>query len=172
MARTGKINPMQSYIIHTDGACHGNPGPGGYAALIKQGGQRREISGGYRLTTNNRMELLAAITALESLPSPATVTLFSDSRYLVDAVNQGWLESWHAKGWKRGTRPIPNADLWKRLMTQNSRHKVTYRWVEGHAGDPDNERCDRLAVQAASRKDLPPDPGYTPNAPAPQPSLF
>ena len=153
--------------IYTDGACIGNPGPGGYGAVLIAGEHRREISGGYRRTTNNRMEILAAVMALESLTRPCRVTLFSDSRYVVDAMTKGWVRRWKANGWKRNRRDAAiNPDLWERMLQACAAHDVDFRWVPGHAGVPENERCDRLAVQAAHGKDLPPDTGYE-SAPAP-----
>jgi ribonuclease HI len=151
--------------IYTDGACLGNPGRGGYGVVVLVGRKRTELSGGYRLTTNNRMELMAAIRGLEALPEAAEVTLYSDSRYLVDAINLGWTRSWKAKNWRRSSKEkVLNVDLWKQLLDQNERHKVTYVWVEGHAGVKENERCDFLSVQAARTNDLPADPGYEQDA--------
>ena len=119
------------------------------------------MSGGYRRTTNNRMELLAAIVALEALKQPCRVGLFSDSKYVVDAVEQGWAAKWRANGWKRNKRDrAENPDLWARLLTLCAEHEVTFRWVKGHANDPENERCDELAKAAASQPDLPADAGY------------
>ena len=149
--------------IHTDGACLGNPGPGGYGVILDHEGRRRELSGGYARTTNNRMELLAAIVGLEALTRPCDVTLFSDSRYLVDAVSKGWAVKWRRNGWMRNKREAAvNPDLWERLLTLLEQHKAEFRWVRGHSGDPDNERCDALASAAARQGDLPADPGYPP----------
>ncbi|GAP15933.1 RNase HI [Longilinea arvoryzae] len=146
------------YIIYTDGACLGNPGPGGYAAIVRQGAQEREFSGGFRRTTNNRMELTAAIVALESIPAGSQATLYSDSNYLVQAVNLGWARGWKAKGWRRSTKEKAlNPDLWERLLKLLDQRKVTFVWVRGHAGNSQNERCDRLSVAAAQRPNLPPD---------------
>jgi ribonuclease HI len=148
-------------IIYTDGGCLGNPGPGGYGAVLLYRDHRREISGGYRLTTNNRMELMGAIAALEALESPGRVTLHTDSRYVVDAVEKGWARNWRAHGWRKPDKqPAMNPDLWERLLDLCSRHDVKFVWVRGHAGDIENERCDALANLAATRKDLPADPGY------------
>ena len=159
-----KINPHPNspeIHIYTDGASLGNPGPGGWAALVRSGGRTRELSGGFRLTTNNRMELYAAIAALESLDGPADIHLHSDSRYLVEGITRGWAEQWRAKGWRQTkNRPTPNADLWARLLTAAARHTVSWVWVRGHAGHPENERADQLAARAASRKGLPADDGY------------
>lgn len=147
--------------IHTDGACLGNPGPGGYGIVLRYGDTRKELSGGYRLTTNNRMELMAAIRALQALNRPSPVILHSDSRYLVDAMEKGWAAKWQANGWRRNRREKAlNPDLWATLLELCATHQVQFRWVRGHAGNAENERCDRLAVQAARQPNLPPDPGY------------
>ncbi len=152
---------MKAVEIYTDGACLGNPGPGGYGAILIYGPHRRELAGGFRLTTNNRMEMMAAIVALKALTEPCAVTLYSDSKYLVDALVQGWAKRWQARNWMRTkTEPARNPDLWIDLLQLSDRHAVTWRWVKGHAGHPENERCDRLAVAAAQQPDLPPDPGY------------
>lgn len=134
--------------LFTDGACSGNPGPGGWGAILRFGGHEKELSGGERDTTNNRMELTAAIVGLETLKEPCKVIITSDSKYLVDAVEKGWLYGWQKKGWRRGkNEPIPNTDLWQRLLPQLGRHSVEFNWVRGHAGHPENERCDSLAVR-------------------------
>lgn len=147
--------------IYTDGACLGNPGPGGYGIVLRYGDHRREISGGYRLTTNNRMELMAAIKALQALTRPIPVILHSDSRYLVDAMEKGWAKKWRANGWRRNKRERTlNPDLWETLLDLCTEHVVQFRWVRGHAGEAENERCDSLAMQAARQPDLPPDLGY------------
>jgi ribonuclease HI len=161
-------------VMYTDGACTGNPGPGGYAAVILTGSQRKEVSGGFRLTTNNRMELKAAIEGLRSLPAPSDVMLYTDSRYVADAINLGWINGWRARNWRKSTKEkVLNVDLWKRLLEQLERHEVKLEWVEGHAGVRENERADRLSVQAAQRKGLPPDPGYeNPEGAVDQPGLF
>ena len=149
--------------IHTDGACLGNPGPGGYGVILDHQGRRRELSGGYARTTNNRMELLAAIVGLEALNRPCDVTLYSDSRYLVDAVSKGWAVKWRRNGWMRNKREAAvNPDLWERLLNLLEQHNAEFRWVRGHSGDPDNERCDALASAAARQGDLPEDTGYRP----------
>ncbi len=138
---------MKDVQLYTDGACSGNPGPGGYGAILVCNGVEKELSGGERETTNNRMELMAAIVGLEALKEPCRVLLTSDSRYLVDAVEKKWLDSWQRRGWKKADgKPALNLDLWKRLLVQLQRHEVTLRWIKGHAGHPYNERCDRLAV--------------------------
>ena len=153
-------------VIFTDGASTGNPGPGGYGAVLLYKDQRRELSGGYRCTTNNRMELLACIVALKSLTQGSDVVLFSDSRYVVNAVNLGWARRWKANNWLRSTRSAgeppkaENVDLWQELLNLLDQHQVAFNWVKGHASSPENERCDRLAVAAARRAHLPEDPGY------------
>ncbi len=140
---------MKKVEMFTDGACSGNPGPGGYGTILKYKGHIKELSAGYRNTTNNRMELMAIIKGLEELKEPCEVTIYSDSRYIVDAINKGWLTRWKANRWMRDRKnPVKNIDLWKRLLTQLERHKVTFKWVKGHAGHPENERCDQLAVDA------------------------
>ena len=147
--------------IFTDGAARGNPdGPGGYGTVIqyidaKGTLHEREFSQGYKRTTNNRMELMAAIVGLEALTKPCEVELYSDSKYLTDAFNQHWIDSWVAKNWKRGkNQPVLNPDLWKRLLKAKEMHQVTFIWVKGHDGHPENERCDRLATSAADGSDL------------------
>ena len=137
---------MKQVIIYTDGACSGNPGPGGWGAILKYKEITKELSGGEPMTTNNRMELLGVIQALSALKEPCTVDLFTDSRYIVDAINKGWLKSWKAKGWKNSKRePVKNADLWQTLDALIGRFTVTWVWVKGHNGDPGNEKADALA---------------------------
>ncbi len=150
--------------LYTDGACLGNPGPGGYGIVLLYRSSRREMSAGFRLTTNNRMELLGAITGLETLKRRSRVTLTTDSRYVIDGISKGWAKSWKANGWVRGKgskkAPVLNPDLWDRLLQAVGRHDVTFRWVKGHAGDPENERCDRLAREAAASTNLQVDKTY------------
>lgn len=161
------MNDVPFVTIYTDGACTGNPGPGGYGVVLVSGERRCELSGGYRQTTNNRMEMMAAIVGLESLKRRCRVTLVSDSRYLIDALSLGWAVRWRAQGWRRNKREAAlNRDLWARLLDLCARHELRFEWVRGHAGHPENERCDRLAVAAAGRRDLPVDEGYEPAAPA------
>jgi ribonuclease HI len=149
------LSKRSPITIYTDGACIGNPGPGGYGAVIISSAQRQELSGGYCLTTNNRMELSAAIVALRALKEPAEVLLYSDSRYLVDGMTRGWAEQWRANNWRRkGRGKALNSDLWGQLLNLCDRHRVTFTWVEGHSGNPENERCDKLSTQSARRKDL------------------
>ncbi len=151
----------EQVTIYTDGACLGNPGPGGYGAVLLYGNQRKELSGGFRLTTNNRMEITAALVALEALREPCRVTLYSDSQYLVNAMAKGWAQRWQANGWKRNKREdAVNPDLWERMLELCRRHTVEFQWVRGHSGTEENERCDRLAVAAARDSGLPDDPGY------------
>jgi ribonuclease HI len=156
-------NELPEVTIYTDGGSLGNPGPGGYGVVLLYGKHRKELSGGFRLTTNNRMEITAAIVGLEALKTPCKVTLYSDSRYLVDAINKGWAKRWQKNNWRRNKSDRAlNPDLWQKLLKLIDRHQVTFRWTKGHAGNPENERCDQLAVQAASQEDLPPDRGYSP----------
>ncbi len=152
---------LPKIIIYTDGACTGNPGAGGYGAVLINGASRQEISGGYKLTTNNRMEMMGAISALKSLNTKSTVTLHSDSKYIVDAVIKGWAKKWQANGWRRNAKEMAkNPDLWQELLDLCKKHDVNFVWVRGHSGIPENERCDRLAVAAARKPNLPPDIGY------------
>lgn len=139
-------------IIHTDGACRGNPGPGGWGAILQAGSHTKEISGGDLATTNNRMELMAAIQALEALTKPCKVELHTDSQYVKNGVTQ-WIHGWKARGWKTADKsPVKNEDLWKRLDAARSRHEVDWRWVKGHAGHALNERADELARQGMKRE--------------------
>lgn len=146
---------MKHVNLYTDGACLGNPGPGGYGVILEYNGAEKELSGGFRLTTNNRMELLATIVGLEALKEPCEVDLYSDSQYVVHAIEQGWLRRWQATGWQtRERKPVLNVDLWQRLVEQLNRHTVRFHWVRGHAGHPENERVDRMAFAAAQQPDL------------------
>jgi ribonuclease HI len=159
---TSIVTPGETVIIYTDGACTGNPGAGGYGAVIIYGDRREELSGGYKLTTNNRMEMMGAIAALESLKSNSRVKLHSDSKYIVDAVTKGWAKKWQAKGWRRNAKEMAkNPDLWQELLDLGKIHDVEFIWVKGHSGIPENERCDRLAVDAAHGRNLRTDKGYT-----------
>lgn len=147
--------------IHTDGAASGNPGPGGYGAVLESGKHRRELWGGYRRTTNNRMELLGAIVGIEALKRPCRIVLWSDSQYLVHALTKGWLEGWQKRGWRTsGKEPVKNQDLWQRLLRAVDPHTIEWRWVRGHTGDVENERCDQLAVAAANGAELLDDVGF------------
>jgi ribonuclease HI len=147
--------------LYTDGGCSCNPGPGGYGAVILKGKTRKEVSGGFRLTTNNRMELMACIEGFKALKSRTTLTLYSDSRYVVNGISKGWAEKWRGNGWMRTrTEAAENYDLWEQLLDLCGRHTVEFVWVKGHAGNRENERCDQLATGAAAKKDLPRDRAY------------
>lgn len=138
---------MKHVFIYTDGACSGNPGAGGWGAILRYGTLEKELSGGEALTTNNRMELTAVIEALSALKEPCEVTLTSDSKYVIDSVTKGWVYGWKSKGWiKSDKKPALNVDLWEKLLLLLEKHKVSFVWIKGHAGHPENERCDRLAV--------------------------
>lgn len=138
---------MKKVYLYTDGACSGNPGPGGWGAILRFGAHEKELSGGEAQTTNNRMELTAVIEGLSALKEPCSVELCTDSTYVADAIRKGWLKGWAAKGWKKADRsPVLNVDLWQRLLPLLEMHDVTVKWVRGHAGHPENERCDVLAV--------------------------
>ena len=143
---------MKQVEIFTDGACSGNPGPGGYGVILRYGAAEKELSGGEAATTNNRMELMAAITGLRALREPCRVTLYSDSQYVINGITKGWAAKWRANGWMRNrTEKAVNPELWDELLTLCARHEVTMVWVRGHAGHPENERCDQLAVAAAAQ---------------------
>ena len=137
---------MKKVCIYTDGACSGNPGPGGWAAILSYNGHERELSGGEPATTNNRMELIAAISALEALKEPCEVELWTDSQYLARAINEGWLAGWKRRGWRRKEGELKNPELWQALDALLARHKVSFNWLKGHDGHEYNERCDALAV--------------------------
>lgn len=152
---------MKKVTIYTDGGCYRNPGPGGYGVVLLYNKHRKELSSGYRLTTNNRMEIMAAIVGLESLKDSCDVTLYSDSKYLVDAIMQGWAKRWQAKGWRRNQKEkAKNPDLWERLLKATARHKVNFVWVKAHAGIAENERCDELAKAAGKQSGLAADEAY------------
>lgn len=158
---TTTVDCSDRNIIYTDGSSLGNPGPGGYGVVIPADGGAREFSGGFRQTTNNRMELLACIVGLEQFKTPSAVALYSDSRYVVDGMTKGWAKKWQRNGWRKSNgQSALNIDLWQRLLTLCSRHDVRFVWVKGHAGNTGNERCDQLATQAAAQRNLPPDTGY------------
>ena len=143
---------MKTVTIYTDGACSGNPGSGGWGAILEWQGHEKELSGGEAQTTNNRMELTAVLTALSLLKEPCTVELYSDSKYVVDAIDKGWLYGWQKKGWiKADKKPVLNVDLWQQLLPELARHDVHLHWVKGHAENEKNNRCDQLAV-AESKK--------------------
>ncbi len=144
------MSPDTTVRAYSDGSAIGNPGPGGYGVLLTWNGQEKELSAGYRRTTNNRMELLGAIIALEALKRPSTVILSTDSQYVVNGIEKGWAKKWRANGWRRNKKEMAlNPDLWGRLLNAVDRHHVTFEWVRGHAGHPENERCDVLANTAA-----------------------
>lgn len=157
---------MQQVTIFTDGAARGNPGPGGYGAVLQfrdKAGELHELelSQGFERTTNNRMELLGAITALEALKRPCSVVVYSDSQYVVNAFNQHWVDGWLKRGWKNAQKqPVKNVDLWKRLLEAKRPHEVEFVWVKGHAGHPENERCDQLATAAADGNNRITDEGF------------
>ncbi len=143
---------MKTVEIYTDGACSGNPGPGGWGAILRYGKHEKELSGGAAETTNNRMELSGVIAALSALKEPCTVLVTTDSKYICDSINKGWVYSWQKKNWiKSDKKPALNADLWQRLLSLLEVHQVTFHWVKGHAGHPENERCDQLAVMQRDR---------------------
>ena len=143
---------MKTVEIYTDGACSGNPGPGGWGAILKYKDIERELSGGEAMTTNNRMELLGVIRALEALKEPCVVELWSDSRYVIDGLEKGWAKSWRARGWiKSDKKPALNPDLWERLLELTGKHEMRYHWVRGHAENEYNNRCDALAVAAREK---------------------
>lgn len=143
---------MKEVEIFTDGACQGNPGPGGWGAILKYNEHEKEISGGEAHTTNNRMEISAVLEAVKLLKEPCSITLYSDSQYVCNAIEKGWAKKWQSNGWMRNKKdPAINSDLWEELLNQLSKHKTKIVWVKGHAGHPENERCDRLAVAAAQK---------------------
>ena len=140
---------MTEVVIYTDGACSGNPGPGGWGAVLQSGGHEKDLYGGDPQTTNNRMELMAAIQALEALKGPTKVTLYTDSKYLLDGITK-WIHGWQRNGWRTADKkPVKNADLWQALLAATAPHQVDWRWVKGHSGHPENERADTLACAAA-----------------------
>lgn len=139
---------LREVEIFTDGACSGNPGPGGWGAILRYMGHEKELSGGETETTNNRMEMTALIRALEQLREPCVVQLYSDSQYVINALEKGWAKGWRARGWKKSDKtPALNADLWAHLLELTETHQLHYHWVKGHAGHPENERCDQMAVE-------------------------
>ncbi len=143
---------MKTVEIYTDGACSGNPGPGGWGAILRYNGKEKELSGGEAQTTNNRMELTGVISALTALKEPCTVELYSDSKYVIDALSKGWAESWRQKGWKKADKkPALNPDLWEKLLELAEKHEMRYHWVKGHADNEFNNRCDKLAVAERDR---------------------
>ncbi len=152
---------MKSVSIHTDGSCLGNPGPGGWGAVLTYGGKRREMSGGYVRTTNNRMEILAVVEALRALREPCIVELWTDSQYVAKAIKEGWLAKWKRNGWQTSAKkPVKNKDLWLLLDPLLGQHDVRFHWLKGHAGHVENERCDELARACAGSQGLPSDKGF------------
>ncbi|GAB5403962.1 MAG: hypothetical protein Aurels2KO_21930 [Aureliella sp.] len=163
--RTGLsgVSALKEIKMYTDGAAVPNPGKGGYGVLLRSGRKSKVLSGGYALTTNNRMELMAVIAGLEWLKGKKRVRVYCDSRYVVDSINKGWAARWRANGWKTkasGTKPVKNPDLWARLLKLTEAHEVEMVWVKGHSGIADNERCDQLAASALEKPELPSDDGY------------
>jgi ribonuclease HI len=155
------MTDLKQVVIYTDGACSGNPGPGGYGAVLLYNGHRKELSGGFRLTTNNRMEMLAVIEALRALKDRCAVKLHSDSQYVINAIEKGWAAKWKANGWMRNKKDkAVNPDLWQQLLDLCKQHKVEFVWVRGHSGNVENERCDTLAVAASQQRNLPADEVY------------
>ncbi|MEM7011704.1 MAG: ribonuclease HI [Verrucomicrobiota bacterium] len=152
---------MKEVVIYTDGSSRGNPGPGGYGTVLIFKKIEKKLSRGFKRTTNNRMEILAAIAGLEALNEPCKVTIFSDSQYLVNAMSKGWIQGWRKNGWaKKKNQELKNADLWQRMWDVASEHEITWKWVRGHAGNRYNEICDQLAVNAAESKQLVVDEGF------------
>ncbi len=159
------IFSMKKVLIYTDGSSRGNPGPGGYGSMLIYGENIKELKGGFKKTTNNRMELMAVITALEAIKEPCEVEVYSDSKYVIDAMEKGWIHSWRLKGWvKSDKKPVKNTDLWQRLYKAAQVHKMSWKWVKGHVGNKYNERCDYLATSAAKKKNLPEDLGFNVDA--------
>ena len=143
---------MKTVTLYTDGACSGNPGPGGWGAILSYNGVEKELSGGDANTTNNRMELLAVISGLEALKEPCRVELYSDSKYVIDGLSKGWAASWRKNGWRKADKkPALNPDLWEKLLNLVEKHELSYYWVKGHADNPYNNRCDQLAVTESQK---------------------
>lgn len=158
MAEQQNLSSMKEVVLYTDGACSGNPGPGGYGVVLLYRDFRKEISGGFQNTTNNRMEILGVVVGLSNLKERCKVTVYTDSQYVVNAIEKGWAKKWRSNGWMRNNKePALNADLWERLLKLCEFHQVRFSWVRGHNGNPENERCDRLAVEAAKQPNLPMD---------------
>ncbi len=150
-----KKSDLPHVIIYTDGACTGNPGPGGYGVILKSGQHRKEISAGYRQTTNNRMELMAVIAGLKAVKRRCRITLYTDSQYIAESINKKWVYQWKEKGWRRSKRQLAqNHDLWEEILQLLNDHQVEVKWVRGHVGEPENERADKLAVQASRGPNL------------------
>ena len=147
---------MKTVTLYTDGACSGNPGPGGWGAILEFNGIEKELSGGESSTTNNRMELIAVISGLQALKEPCRVELYSDSKYVIDGLSKGWAAGWQKNGWRKADKkPALNPDLWEILLTLTQKHQLTYHWVKGHADNPKNNRCDELAVAESQKYKAP-----------------
>jgi ribonuclease HI len=160
------MSPSKTVVIFTDGACRGNPGPGGYGAILIYQNHRKEFSGGFRWTTNNRMELMSLIVALQALKQPCALTIHTDSKYLMNAFAKNWISKWKQNGWKTTTKePVQNQDLWQTLHNLLQPHHFTFQWVKGHADNPENNRCDELAVEASRKSALAADTEYETNNP-------
>lgn len=160
-AGEGKGGKRKHVTIYTDGSSRGNPGPGGYGTVLLFGKYRKELSEGFRCTTNNRMELMAAIAGLEALRETCEVTIYTDSKYVAKAFQDHWIEGWKRRGWKKSNKePVKNRDLWERLDALNAKHHIHWKWVRGHAGNRENERCDVLATEAADGNGKREDPGF------------
>lgn len=158
------LKPGTELEIWADGSCVKNPGPGGYGIIFKYQEHKWEKAGGFRCTTNNRMEITGVLVALESLPAKCKVIVFSDSQYVVNSMTKGWAKRWKSEGWiKKGGKKVPNADLWQKMLNLCAKHKVEFKWVKGHDGSPENERCDQMAQFAARQPNLPEDKGYKKN---------
>lgn len=162
MTQAHETNPMKHIFLYSDGSCLGNPGPGGWAALLRlaTNGHERILSGGFAHTTNNRMEIVSVIEGLRALTQPCRVDVYSDSQYVCNAVNKGWLYAWKKSRWvKSDKKPVKNRDLWEQMLPLLARHDVHFHWIRGHTGHAENEQCDALAREQAQRSDLPPDTG-------------
>ncbi|MGE5409783.1 MAG: ribonuclease HI [Clostridiales bacterium] len=158
------MSDRKHVLIYTDGGSLGNPGPGGYGAVVIYKDKRKEITGGFRLTTNNRMEITAAIEGLSTLKENCKVTLYTDSQYLVNSIMKGWAKKWKSNGWKRNKKDkAVNVDLWEKLLALLEKHDVEFKWLKGHAGHIENELCDKLSKQSAASRNLPVDAGYKPD---------
>ncbi len=147
-----KAEKNKKVELYTDGACSGNPGPGGWGSILRFNSKEKELSGGAAETTNNRMELMAVIEGLDSLKEPCVVEVFTDSKYISDAFTKGWLENWQKNGWKTAAKkPVKNKDLWEKLVKLSTTHDLSWNWIKGHSGHPENERCDKLAVESRDK---------------------
>ncbi len=155
------MKTMAQVVLTTDGSSLGNPGPGGYAAILEYKDKQKILTGGFSRTTNNRMEIMAVLAGLKALKKPTLLTIRTDSQYVARAISEGWLKKWQKNGWRTaGKKPVKNRDLWEDLSRELDKHEVEFKWVRGHSGDERNEKCDDLARAEAGRDDLPPDAGY------------